>query len=422
MYRTLSRTQVMAMDSSLNLSLTNKLIICAAQQTWRNLHLRRGGFLLQSLRTLLRREIATLFEEALSTVTNATLSMIFHSIIEAISWLGIAKPVWGVGNSLKEISLLLSNQSGKMKWADTTMEVAWVEDVHKSVVKATQSMDPISTIISAFIDWKICMTLVLTVPRLVNWNLGCKEAKKDLNNRCSTMLKGSSWAIIILQRRSQEASWEKAHVETEELASASLRRVCLLLEWKEEHRTRWRWRWLVPLELCPAIWVAQYLQIALMLLPDFVRMTEKTSDLQINWKKGRNIFWQRTCSHPVEMLPDLACGFSFFCGMRYNLVWFVFVSQFWIGFGFTVQRGRICVGIFVLLDKTSDLKIRVAWVRIVWRQRAVWSLRFGGDGVRSFFFGWGGLFASALIAWGRGGSGLPSWALSAGHCSLQVRN
>ena len=58
----------------------------------------------------------------------------------------------GVGNSLKEITLLLRDQSGKMKWADTTMKGAWVEDIDKSVVKATWSVDLISVIILALPD------------------------------------------------------------------------------------------------------------------------------------------------------------------------------------------------------------------------------------------------------------------------------
>jgi hypothetical protein len=72
-------------------------------------------------------------------------------------------------------------------------------------------------------------------------------------------------------------------------------------------------------------------------------------------KKGRKNVWQHTCFLPVEMLPDVACGFSFFVGLPHTQSVFVVIGCFCIFVGLASQRGRIRV--FLLLNKTSDLKI-----------------------------------------------------------------
>ena len=153
----------------------------------------------------------------------------------------------GGGSSLKEITCFLSIQSGDMKWADTTMNGVWFDEVQRLVVKATQSASEILKESLAFIKPYISMMSFFTVIHPCSLNLGCNTTTKALKIRCSTELNGFLLAIMSFVKSSQHFSWLKVQLAAVALdPNVIISSVCFLLVEKFLHWLRWRHSSVVP--------------------------------------------------------------------------------------------------------------------------------------------------------------------------------
>ena len=150
----------------------------AAHQMWKNFPLKSGGILLCSWSTKRTRDTATFLLEVLSTVMKATLLRTFHLAMVLMSCSAMAKPVWGAGSSLNEITCLLRIQLEVMKWAVTTIKGAWFDEVQRSVVREIWSRAAISWEILFFINWYMAIMLLLRVVQELSWNFGFRDATK----------------------------------------------------------------------------------------------------------------------------------------------------------------------------------------------------------------------------------------------------